>query len=374
MKWSLRIARLAGIDVFVHWTFALLLLWIASIYFFRGAEVWAAVQGILLVLAIFACVVLHELGHALTARRFGIGTRDITLLPIGGVARLERMPRDPMQELLVAIAGPAVNVVIAVALGAYLAIAVGFTRQMPESLFGGSLLFNLMLINIVLVVFNLLPAFPMDGGRVLRALLARRGDYVQATLTAARVGQVMAVLFAIAGLFFNPFLLFIALFVYLGAQGEARMVETQTILQGRTVAEAMMTRFRTLAPTDTLADAAHELLAGDQRDFPVVDEGRVVGLLSRDRLLEALQTAGDQRVVGEYTEKDVFTVEPQAELEQVADSMRERQIATVLVVDSAGGLIGIVNAENVGELLMIRSAERHDPVRPLENAETASSG
>jgi len=226
MSWSIRLGSLFGIPVYLHWTFLLLLGFVALAQGFAAGSLAAAVGGLVFVTAIFGCVVLHEFGHALAARRFGIGTRDVTLLPIGGVARLERMPRDPRQELWVALAGPAVNVAIAGLLGIWLALS-GSAAAAGLSLSGGALTGRLLAVNLALVLFNLLPAFPMDGGRVLRALLARRTSYVEATATAARIGQGMAVVFGIVGLFWNPMLVVIALFVWSGAGQEAAMVRRQ---------------------------------------------------------------------------------------------------------------------------------------------------
>ncbi len=233
MKWSLKLGRVSGIPIQVHWTFLILIAWIVLIHASRGASTIQVIGGVLLVLAVFGCVVLHELGHALTAQRFGIRTRDITLLPIGGVARLERMPEDPKQELLVAVAGPAVNGVIAGLLFVVLEVA-GIIGPMAEVVVvGGNFFVQLMWINVILVLFNILPAFPMDGGRILRALLAYKMDFLRATQIAASVGQAMAMLFGLVGLIFgNPFLLFIAIFVYLGAGAEARHARVKRALEG----------------------------------------------------------------------------------------------------------------------------------------------
>ena len=355
MKWSWRLGAVAGIGIFVHWTFLLLIGWIVLLHVRRGAGAGAAIAGVALVLAVFGCVVLHELGHALTAKRFGIRTRDITLLPIGGVARLERMPDDPSQELWVALAGPAVNVVIAVALFISLRLTASLWSLSDAARVGGGLVSQLMWVNVVLVAFNLLPAFPMDGGRVLRALLARRLPYARATQIAATVGQGMAILFGIVGLFYNPMLMFIALFVYLGAQEEAHHAQVRSLLSGIPVRDAMMTRFTVLGENDTLAAAVRELLAGSQQDFPVVRGGLVVGVLPRQDLVRSLAEQGQQARVGDVMRKDCSPVEDTEMLEGAFQRMRAANCPTLPVVRS-GQLVGVVTLENVGELMMVHSA------------------
>jgi Zn-dependent protease len=227
---SVRLGTLFGIPVYLHWTFLLLLGFVAFSQAIVSGSFSAGLGGVVFVSAIFGCVVLHEFGHALTARRFGIRTRDVTLLPIGGVARLERMPEDPRQEFWVALAGPVVNVAIAGMLALWLLL----TGLEPGglSMTGGSLAARLMSVNLALVAFNILPAFPMDGGRVLRALLAQRTGYVEATDLAAKIGRGMAVLFGIVGLFWNPLLVIIAIFVWSGAGQEAEMVRRRAALGG----------------------------------------------------------------------------------------------------------------------------------------------
>ena len=222
MKWSWKLGRFAGVDVYLHFTFLLMLGWFAISDAVAGRSLMAGVWGLGFTVALFASVLLHEYGHALTARRFGVGTRDITLYPIGGVASLERMPDDPKQELWVALAGPAVNVAIAVALYLIAQLTGIWTPLSQLSLNSGSFIERLMLVNISLVIFNLLPAFPMDGGRVLRAILAMRMNYVRATDWAANLGKGMAALFGLMGLFNSPMLLLVAGFVWLAATGEAK--------------------------------------------------------------------------------------------------------------------------------------------------------
>ncbi len=226
MSWSLSIGRLFGIRLELHVTFLLFVAWVAVDQGLLAGHVEAALAAVVLTLLVFACVVLHELGHALTARRFGVRTRDIVLLPIGGVARLERMPSRPRQELLVAIAGPAVNVVIAIVLVVILALT---GRPTLLARLGDGLPETLLLVNVAMVLFNLIPAFPMDGGRVLRALLGMRLSFLRATRIASGIGQGMAVLLGVAGWFLlhSWVLPLAALFVFNAARQERAMVEAR---------------------------------------------------------------------------------------------------------------------------------------------------
>lgn len=360
MKWSLKLGSFAGIGVFIHWTFLLLIGFIAFLHLDRSqslADQWGrVVGGVVFVLAIFGCVLLHEFGHALTAKRFGVRTRDITLLPIGGVARLERMPTNPWHEFWITVAGPAVNVVIAVALGAALLIA-GISMRMESDLMSGGFLVRLMWVNVLLVVFNMLPAFPMDGGRILRSVLAMRLDYALATEIAARVGQAMAILFGLLGLFAgNVFLMLIALFVFLGAEAESQAAKMRSSFRGLNASDAMMTQFVTLAPDDTLERAAAELLAGSQQEFPVVDgTGRVAGMLRRTELLNALRTGGLGASVRTAMKPDCPAIAPTEPLERLYERMQESGCSALPVV-WGGRVVGLISAENVGELVMIRSA------------------
>jgi Zn-dependent protease len=355
MKWSLKLGTVAGIGVYMHFTFLLLIGWIFISHLGQGQSVVMAAQGVGFIVAIFGCVVLHELGHALAARRYGIRTRDITLLPIGGVARLERMPEKPAHELVVALAGPAVNVVIAAALFAFIVALQGAREMLDVQLLKGDFFIRLLWVNAFLAVFNLLPAFPMDGGRVLRAVLAARMDYGRATRVAASVGQGMAILFGLLGLFGNPMLLFIALFVYLGAQTEAEMVGMQRLLKGRLVRDAMMTRFRTLPAEATLDFAVGELLAGAQQDFPVVSNGGLVGMLQRNDLVKAIAEGGRQAPVRTAMRENCAVVDAAEPLRAAFEKMRQGECSTLPVVEG-GRLVGLLTLENVGELVMVSEA------------------
>jgi Zn-dependent protease/predicted transcriptional regulator len=358
MKWSWKVGTFRGIAVYVHATFLLLLGYILVSHLLGGFGLGAALRGVLAMVLLFTCVVLHEFGHALTAQRFGIQTRDITLYPIGGVARLERIPRNPQQELLIALAGPAVNVVIAGVLAVVLTLGGAPLLRESFNLTSGNLLRQLMFVNLALVFFNLLPAFPMDGGRVLRALLATRMEYAKATRIAASVGQSMAFLFAMVGLFGNPMLLFIAFFVYMGASEEAATVEAELAFRGVPVSGAMMTQFATLSAADPLSRAIERLLAGAQHDFPVVDTGQVVGLLTRSALIQALGEAGPEGRVGQAMSAAPDPVAPGDSLEETFQRMRESGVQTVPVLAN-GRLAGLITLENIGEFLMVRSAVEH---------------
>jgi len=363
MKWSWRIGRLFGIDVFVHATFGILLVWVFMGHYAREGNVHGALVGVAFILAVFGTVVLHELGHALTARRFGIKTEDITLLPIGGVARLERMPEKPGQELLVALAGPAVNVVIAAVLFLFLTSTGGQVALEGSRLMGGGpFLTKLLWVNLTLAAFNLLPAFPMDGGRALRALLAMRGDYVQATRTAAGIGQGMALLLGLVGLFTNPFLVFIALFVWIGAAGESGAVQIKAALAGLPIQAAMQTNFRVLSPHDSLAAASQALLAGSQVDFPVVDEsGALVGVLTRSNLIRGLTTSGSEVTVETAMSRRFETADPGEMLESARTRLQGCECSSLPVVRQ-GRVLGIVTMENIGELMMLQDALRASQV------------
>ena len=355
MKWSLKLGKLLGIDVYLHFTFLLLLASLGFYYWRATHNVDAALRGVAFIVALFGCVVLHELGHALMARRYGIQTRNITLLPIGGIARLEKMPEKPRQELWVALAGPAVNVVIAAVLFVGLTVIGGFTPVNELGVTGGSFWQRLLMLNLFLVAFNLLPAFPMDGGRVLRALLAMRLGRRRATAIAANVGQGMAILFGIFGFFYNPFLIFIAIFVYLGAQAEAGMVEMQSALAGLRVRDAMMTRFRTLEPQDTLDKAVTELLAGSQQDFPVVENDKPIGILRRNDLVKALSAGRRDAAVSEGMSRDCEALDQASPLKDAVESMRARQCATMPVV-AGGHLVGLLTLGNISEVIMVNAA------------------
>jgi Zn-dependent protease/CBS domain-containing protein len=356
VAWSFNLGTFGGTQVRVHVTFALLLAWIWFTQYQAGGTA-AAWQGVAFILAVFACVVLHEFGHALAARRYGIKTPDITLLPIGGLARLERMPTQPMQELVIAIAGPLVNVVIA----AILFLALGYTVGLGEI---GQIdnprvdfLARLASVNVFLVVFNLIPAFPMDGGRVLRALLAFWLPLPRATQVAATVGQGFAILFAVLGLFYNPLLIFIAIFVYLAAAGEAQNAQLRDVARSVLVSDVMITKFSSLQRSSTLDEAVELLLATTQHEFPIVDpNGRFQGLLTRDAMIQALRDGGPSTPVVSAMRTDIPVTHPRKTLQESLRIMQAAAVPAVAVADETGRLVGLLTHENLGEMLMVRAA------------------
>jgi Zn-dependent protease/CBS domain-containing protein len=362
MKWSWKVGRLAGIDLRIHATFLLLLGWVWWSYWMAGKSMEAMLAGVAFIVALFACVVLHELGHAITARTFGIPTRDITLLPIGGVARIERMPEDPKQELWVALAGPAVNVVIGAVLYCWLTLTHGWAPFTNLTVISGPFVERLLLANIWLVLFNLIPAFPMDGGRVLRALLASRMTYTKATQVAASVGQGLAFVFCFLGLFTNPMLLFIGLFVWIGATQEAGATQMKSALAGTPASAAMLTDFKELMSSDTLADAVRLILRGSQSDFPVVENGRVIGILTRIDLLRTLAEHGQDHSVARAMRQEFLVAEPNEMLAIAFHRLQSCDCHTMPVVDN-GRLVGLITMDNLGEYLLIEAAIQKRGIR-----------
>lgn len=358
MKWSWRIARITGIDVYVHVTFLVLIAFLVLTPVLSGQPASKALGQLVFTCLLFGIVVLHELGHALAARKYGIRTRDIILLPIGGVARLERMPEEPKQELLVALAGPAVNVALGlVLLGALIGLG-SISEIRHASPWGGHLLATLISVNVLLALFNLIPAFPMDGGRVLRALLAMRIDYVRATQIAAFVGQGLAIAMGLYGVLNNDvMLMFIAFFVWMGASDEAAMVQVKSVLGGIPIGRAMITEFHVLDPGDPLEKAVSFVLGGFQHDFPVADANGLVGVLTRADLMTALASEGLQGRVENVMRREFETADPGEMLEGVFERLQACDCRSLPIVRDRQ-VLGIVTLENIGEFMMVQSALR----------------
>lgn len=359
MKWSLNLGRVAGIKILVHWTFLILIGWIVFSEMQRGSDLAATLLSVAFVLTIFLCVVLHELGHALTAKRYGVSTKMITLLPIGGVASLERIPENPKQELLIAIAGPAVNVVIALALWLILPPL----RELPDEAFfsritPANFLYLLFFVNMMLVLFNAIPAFPMDGGRVLRALLAFKLGRVRATQIAANLGQLLAIFFMFIGFFYNPFLILIGIFVFFGAWSENVVVQHLDFLRGHQVREGMMTNFVTLTPSETVRDALGKLLKGSEHDFVVAEDGQVMGTLTRMQLIQAVKEDQVESPVADIMTQEVKAFNVQDKLAEAYTELQKTKAPLFPVLEN-GRLAGVINSDNINEFILIKSALAH---------------
>jgi Zn-dependent protease len=377
MKWSFRVGRIAGIDLYIHLTFFALLALLAFLQYQASGGLNGTLIGVGFFVAVFGIIVLHELGHALAARRYGVATRDITLYPIGGVARLERIPENPRQELVIALAGPAVNVVIAAAVFGGLVLGFGLptvldlmrslggsflgadgapspTGRFPLELLLGA---DLVLVNVGLVVFNMIPAFPMDGGRVLRAILAMRMDYQRATQIAATVGQIAAVGFALLGLLGGvPMLAVIAFFVWMGAGQEAANVRLKAALSGIPVHRAMVTDFRVLSPDETLRRAAEGVFSGFQSDFPVVQDGRPVGILTRADVIRLFAAGRLDAFVGEAMQSRFETADPYEMLDAAFSRLQRCETCRTLLVVHEGRPVGMLIPEKIGDFLAVQSA------------------
>lgn len=354
--WAFRLLTVAGIPIRIHFTFVLFLAWIA-VSNRTGGLMWTTV-----IVAIFACVLLHELGHALTARRYGIETRDITLYPIGGVAMLTGRPRA-RQELWISLAGPGVNVAIALVLGAVLLIKEGGIPNPSFSLAGGSFLGALFAANVSLAVFNMIPAFPMDGGRVLRALLALAMPEAKATQAAGAIGQGLAILFGLIGILAgSPILVLIAFFVFLGAAQEVSASVTRSVLSGHALQDAMQRRYRTMPSGASLETAAKMLLEGSQHDFPVVagEGGDVIGLLTRTDIATGLANAGPESYVAAHMRRDFKTAHPNLPLEMAVDLFTSDDANPVLIMED-GEMLGMVTQENLSEFIMLEHARHQAP-------------
>lgn len=357
MRWVYTIGRIAGTEIKVHVTFVLFVGWIALGEYQRGGPA-VALSATVFLLALFLCIVLHEFGHILMARRFGVRTPDVILLPIGGVARLERIPDEPKQELLIAVAGPAVTLAIAVLL--YLLILLtGDQPSLRDPTIGDiGFLDRLMVVNVYLLLFNLIPAFPMDGGRVVRALLASRLGLVRGTRVAATLGQILATAGGFYGISTSqPILILVAFFVFLGASAEAAAVEARAVGEGMKVGQMMVTNFRSLPVHATLSDAVDLLLSGDQREFPVVDNlGRTEGILTRDNLIRGLAKQGPGATVAQAMTSDAPTVSPALGFQEALDRLRSSGLPALAVVDPGGGLVGLLTSDNINDLLLVERA------------------
>lgn len=359
MKGILKLGKVAGISIEVHWTFSLLLIWVIFMELRQEGDLQSALFSVVLVLLLFLCVVLHELGHAFTAKFFHISTKKITLLPIGGVASLEKIPEKPEQELLVSIAGPLVNLLIAFVLFLFLPIQyyMGLDAENLAALLESprldTLLFYLWIANIMLVVFNLIPAFPMDGGRVLRALLAMFMGRLKATELASGIGRAIAVLFLILGLFYNPFLVLIALFIYVGAYSENQMVKQSVQLEGYHVKDAMLTKITTFSPEHSLEEVIATIIAGTEKDFIVIENMQVIGILHNQDIIKNSKKINVK--VGTVMKTTFKTVDETGDLKKLLPLIVSDKQRFFPVIAKDKRLVGAIDMTNLSEFLLLKA-------------------
>jgi Zn-dependent protease len=352
---SLSLGKIAGIKVSIHWTFLILLAWIVYVNYQVGGTPQELLWSIVYVLSIFVCVVLHEYGHALTARKFNIGTRDITLYPIGGIASLESIPKKPREELLVALAGPAVNVVIAAVLFPFIDRSLIFESAGFTQINASNFLTSFVTVNIWLVLFNMIPAFPMDGGRVFRALLAFKLERVKATRIAAALGQFLAFCFMLLGLYSNPFLIVIGIFIFISAQAESKYAQTEFVLEGNTIQKITMRNYPALPVDSRLRDAIDLTLTSQQKNFVVVDDSRIVGTLSQSNMIRALREHSDDVKLTDVMDRNLLFMPVTMPMEEALRMMKQENKSMAIVTDG-GAHIGIIDSDNLIEFILIQQA------------------
>lgn len=360
MRWSFTVGRVGETVVRIHVTLVVLLAWYAW-GGWRVAGAQGAVDQLLFIALLFLSVLLHEFGHIRAARHYGIPTPDVILTPIGGVARIARMPDKPIQELVIALAGPLVTLAIAVLLGAAILLTSGSTALAPRSAYDVSLWSALLWTNVILLVFNLIPAFPMDGGRVLRAVLASRIGMVRGTRIAARVGQVLAVVLAIVGMQYNVFLVLIAVFVFLGAEAEYEQVQTRHLAGDLTAGRLTVTDLRVLPPSTRLDQAISLLTRSDQRCFPVLDDtGHLLGIITRDDLLRGVTESGlEAPVTAAMVPPEVTgTIPIGMPFEEAVARLYEHKRDALPVLGPDDRFVGLITRDNVTDVLLVQRMRR----------------
>jgi Zn-dependent protease/CBS domain-containing protein len=384
MDGSIKLFQVAGIDIRMHLTFPLILIWGALNFgLFLGLGLQGAAFGVLVTLLLFAIVVLHELGHAFAARAYGIPVQRIVLLPIGGVAELGRLPSDPRQELVIAIAGPAVNFALAVvmwlvtlvspldnplAAGPLLAIFTQGALANP-----GEAVFRYMFVaNLFLGIFNLIPAFPLDGGRVLRALLAMPLGYPRATALAVGVGQTVALLLGLWGVLTgNIFLIILAVFVYMAAGQEGKYVQLKSILEGVRVGQAFSRQAVVLGPGEPVQRAVEATLASFQSDFPICLGSQLIGLLTGPDVMQALRQGKEADPIAGIMRREFPVAAPRDSLFEVQQRMAEARVTAIPVVEH-GAFVGLLTSRDIGELYQLLSINPRILEQPLADAGRAS--
>lgn len=391
MRFSYRIFRVFGIDVRVHVTFVFIVAYFAYVWgiLLEPGGLWGALYGTLLVVLLFALVVIHELTHSRVAQHYGIKVKSITLLPIGGLAAMEEIPEEPRKELAISAAGPLSNLVIMIIMLALLPLVVDwnsltftsvFSSRMFERSFTGAYLY-ILVINGFLAIFNLLPAFPLDGGRVFRAFLAMRMGRARATRIAVVVGQALAVAMAVYGFFGGGIILIlVAIFIFFGAQGEGGQGEMQRVLSGLRVNQVVNPGVHVARRGQTLGELAARLFHTYQEDFPVASgRGELEGILTRDRLIAELAQHGPDYPVEEVMRTDFPVIGLEDSVTFAMERMRAGDFKAVPVIDH-GALVGMLSLEDIAEVYSLISAggqelvERVSEVRPSTRSRSRRAG
>jgi Zn-dependent protease len=359
MKGTFKLGKVAGIGLFIHWTFSLLIAFIVFINYRTGYSAIQILWSVVFVLCIFVTVVMHELGHALAAKNYGIQTRDITLLPIGGLARLDKMPEKPIEELVVAFAGPLVNILLALITGFFITFpenAEALAAQLSSGVNASNFFLHFFIVNIVLAVFNLIPAFPMDGGRVLRALLSFQFKRHVATKIAARIGQFIAMGFILIGFYSNPFLIFIGLFVIVSAQMETQHAASKFILKGFKVRDVLMKQYHRIDANEPIKTAITLLLDSQSKIFMITENNEPVGTLNRDQIIAVLSEKGENTDVRSAMNKNLIYLDVETLLEDIFELVSANKSNLMLVTEN-GLLVGTLDTENLLEFLLIKGVK-----------------
>ena len=359
MKGSFKLGKIADIGIFIHWTFSLLILFIVFINYRSGQNATQILWSVFFVLSIFITVVMHELGHALAAKRYNIITKDITLLPIGGIARLEKIPEKPIEELIVAIAGPLVNIVLAVITGIFITIPATSEQLMAQLANGvnaNNFFLNFFLVNFWLALFNLIPAFPMDGGRILRALLSFRLQRHVATRISARIGQFLALGFILLGFFTSPFLIFIGIFVIIGAQVEADYTESKFMLKGFKIHDVLMKQYPKIDANETVKTAVALVLDSQNKNFLITEQEIPVGTLNRDQIIMALSQKGEAEFIYNIMDRNLIFLDANSLLENVFELIQLNKSKLMLVMEN-NEVAGALDIENLMEFILINEVK-----------------
>ena len=356
---AFKIGTFWQIPVKIHWSFGLLLLFVLYTAFTNGLKMWQSIGFVFYVLLLFLCVVLHEYGHALTARRYGVITRDILLSPIGGVARLESMPDKPKQEFFIAIAGPIVNIIIATILGLILFFTTGqIFPDVNDFRFDDPAEFvrYIAWMNLALFMFNLIPAFPMDGGRILRALLAAKLGKVRATHIAMRIGRILAIGFVIFGIFNQQLILaMIGLFIFMMAGQEYEQTRVMSILSKTRVRDIMRTSFTKLHLSDSYAHVLEKYYREGEQNFLVFDSmGNLSGTVPELFIKDTIKNNTPDKSVNQLMSSRTVKVSPEDMLKDVIEKMKTEGVAIVAVEDN-NQLSGILDRNNIESHIKLKS-------------------